>query len=219
MLASELCSNLKIRLYAERKERLNCPKLVQSRRLRKRHRSHDPVIVITAFRLRLARESKHSSGWILMCARRTNRRSDTTDDATAHSRLLTALDRMTTTSMRPGGAILFRQGENPGGVFILRKGRVRLLLHTSDGQHTYRIVGPGHVLGLPATITDQPYSLTAKALEECELAVVDGKRVMNLLRHRNDLTLDVVAILAEEVRRVRNRTRMLMSAPSSGSLQ
>jgi len=88
----------------------------------------------------------------------------------------------------------------------VRKGRVRLTLHGANEELTDRIVGPGHILGLPATLSDQPYSLTAETMEDSEFAVVDRKRLITLLRRRNDLSLQVVDILADEVRRMRKQS-------------
>jgi len=89
---------------------------------------------------------------------------------------------------------------------------VRLTLNCADGQLTYRTVGLGHILGLPATLSDQPYSLTAETVEDSEFAVVDRKRLITLLRRRNDLFLQVVDILADEVRRMRKQLGALASA-------
>jgi CRP-like cAMP-binding protein len=140
--------------------------------------------------------------------------NDLTDTPRARSKLIAALTPMAIRCFFARGAVLFRQGRKPGSLFIISKGKVRLSFHASDGQHTHRIAGPGHVLGLPATIANQPYSLTATTLEPCELAVIDGMRVRTLLRHRNDLTLWVLDILAEEVRRVRKQGSALLRMSS-----
>jgi CRP/FNR family cyclic AMP-dependent transcriptional regulator len=131
---------------------------------------------------------------------------------TAHERFIAALEHMATSCTLARGTILFRQGQNPDGVFIVRKGSVRLLFQSHNRRHTYRIVGQGHVLGLPAIVTGNSYSLTAEALKECELALINGKHVMNLLRHRHDLMLYVVANLAEEVSRIQARTKVLVTS-------
>jgi len=48
---------------------------------------------------------------------------------------------------------------------------------------------------------DQPYSLTAETVEDSEFALVDRRSLMHLLDHRNDLLVQMVDILADEVRR------------------
>lgn len=59
---------------------------------------------------------------------------------------------------------------------------------------------------------DQPYSLTAETVEDSEFALVDRRSLMHLLDHRNDLLVQVVAILADEVRRMRKRAGALAKA-------
>jgi CRP/FNR family transcriptional regulator, cyclic AMP receptor protein len=123
--------------------------------------------------------------------------------------LASALERMGIMVVSPRGTVLFRPGQQPNGVFVVRKGRVRLSLHCADGQLTYRTVGPGYILGLPATVSDQPYSLTAETVEDSEFASVDRKRVLSLLRRRSGLSFQVVTILADEVRRMRKQAGTL----------
>lgn len=137
--------------------------------------------------------------------------NDLTDTPRARSKLIAALTPMAIRCFFARGAVLFRQGRKPGSLFIISKGKVRLSFHASDGQHTHRIAGPGHVLGLPATVANQPYGLTATAEGQCELLAIDGKRVRSLLHDRNDLTLHALAILAEEVRRVRRQASALLT--------
>lgn len=91
------------------------------------------------------------------------------------------------------------------------------LIKSRNGRHPYRIAGPGQVLGLPATGAAQPYTSTVQALGECELAVINGKRLMNLLRRRLDLMLYIVTTLEGEVSRVRARSKVLTVTSLSNS--
>ncbi len=140
----------------------------------------------------------------------SSRTSDQPIEAELYSGLASALRDRGGTVTRPRGAFLFRQGEQPRGVFVVRKGKVRLLLCCRDSHlFAHRTVGPGHILGLPATVSDRPYSLAAQAIENCELAMVDRTHVMDLLHSRIDLALQVVSILADEVRGMRKEAGAL----------
>ena len=72
---------------------------------------------------------------------------------------------------RQAGALLFNQGDEVTGIYILNKGRARLTFRSPDGKiHLEEIVGRGGLLGLPAAISGTPYSLTAEVLSDAELA-------------------------------------------------
>lgn len=103
--------------------------------------------------------------------------------ADAVCQLAGALDAIASSHSCGPGAVLFRQGQPGDGVFVLRRGKVRLSASSHDGARLpYRTVGPGYVLGLPALFSGQPYSPTAEALEECVFGFVDRERALLLMR-------------------------------------
>ena len=58
------------------------------------------------------------------------------------------------------------EGVNPREAFVIRNGQVKLTLN--GGAHLYptRLVGSGNVIGLPAAVSGESYSLTARGDEE-----------------------------------------------------
>jgi CRP-like cAMP-binding protein len=124
--------------------------------------------------------------------------------ADAIRELARALDAIASSHSCPAGGILFQQGQRGEGVLVMRRGQVRLsACSDGDDRLTYRTVGPGYVLGLPALFTGQPYSLTAEALEECVFGFVDRERALELVRQRQDLCFQAADLLAREVRALR----------------
>lgn len=129
-----------------------------------------------------------------------------TDEAFyAHSDLQKALERIATTVTRKKGTVLFRQGQEAKGLFLVQAGKAELTLRaTSDGTVLPRMVGPGSVLGLPANICGKPYSLTAKTIENCTLGFVERKKVVKLLRNDGHLCLHAVEIIGRELTTLRH---------------
>lgn len=109
------------------------------------------------------------------------------------------------------GSTVFRQGEEVRGVYLVKSGRVRLSL-VDRGVVSDRFAGPGSVLGLPATMTGNTYSLTAQALEPCAVLFVPRDTVLSLLRHRPEFCFEVVEILAQEVGHMRRDTAAALSS-------
>ena len=129
-----------------------------------------------------------------------------------YSALWAALEEVSTRIAVPKGEVLFQQGEAGRGVFLLREGRVKLSLHAAGRKKVpYRIVGPGSILGFPATLSNAPYSLTAENLADCELGFAPADDVINLLSKRSDLCFQAVEIVAHEVRKLRRRQAALLS--------
>jgi CRP-like cAMP-binding protein len=96
--------------------------------------------------------------------------------------------------------ILFRQGDEPDGVYILRKGTATLT-SKSDGDAILKVqAGPGSLLGVPAVVGAKPYSLTAEAMEGAEISVLSCEDFVHLMHTEPSLAFRVLQVLAEEVR-------------------
>ena len=96
--------------------------------------------------------------------------------------------------------VLFREGDEPTGVFILRKGTARLTSRSQGAAMLSIRAGAGSLLGLPAVIGTKPYTLTAEALEGAELSMLTCEDFVNLMNTQPSLSFRVLQVLAEEVR-------------------
>jgi CRP-like cAMP-binding protein len=67
-----------------------------------------------------------------------------------------------------------------------------------------RIVGAGSVIGLPATFSGEPYSLTAEAARDCQLEFIPRRKLLELLRRKPDVGYQIVRILSEEISEMRH---------------
>src|ERR1700736_4553143 len=76
--------------------------------------------------------------------------------------LADALELEAVTTTYPTGAVLFAEGQSPRGVFIVRRGRVKLSISGSDGRTLIlRIVEAGCPLGVAAVISGRQYEANA----------------------------------------------------------
>jgi CRP/FNR family transcriptional regulator, cyclic AMP receptor protein len=105
---------------------------------------------------------------------------------------------ITSASSYPKGAALFVEGQMPRGVFILCSGRVKLSTTSADGKTLIvRIADPGEVLGLPATVTEKPYELTAEVIEPTQANFIPRQEFLNFLREHGEVGLRVAQQLGE----------------------
>ena len=122
----------------------------------------------------------------------------------ASQELIDALEQRSTPVSCDRDRILFRQGEDPIGIYIVKSGQVRLSMQSASGQLIFNIQsGPGSVLGLPGLIGSQPYSLTAIAQKGSEVGFVAGEEFHQLMASQPLLSIKVLEVLAAEVRTAR----------------
>lgn len=101
------------------------------------------------------------------------------------------------------GTLLFRAGQPGKGAFVIRNGRVRMSLGNNPHLYSSRTLGPGIVIGLPATFSGEPYSLTAEAESDCHLDFIPRAKLLNLLRSNPTVGFQIVRVLSEEIFQMR----------------
>jgi CRP/FNR family cyclic AMP-dependent transcriptional regulator len=76
------------------------------------------------------------------------------------------LNEIKSTAVYPKGTMLFIEGQQPRGVFVLCAGKVKLSTSSREGKTIItKICEPGDVLGLNAVISNRPYEVTAEMME------------------------------------------------------
>ncbi len=110
---------------------------------------------------------------------------------------LEGLDRISSSATYPKGALLFVEGQDSRGVFVICNGRVKLSANSTDGKSLIlRIADPGEVVGLPGTISGKPYEVTAEALEPIQANFITRDLFLQFLREYGEVTLRVAEILS-----------------------
>lgn len=100
--------------------------------------------------------------------------------------------------------VLFRQGDAPVGLYILRRGGATLAMESPDGRSVFTMPAvAGSLLGLPGTVGNQPYSLTATAHAGAEVDFIPRDEVMTLMHTNPAISLNILKVLAAEVRSAR----------------
>jgi CRP-like cAMP-binding protein len=104
---------------------------------------------------------------------------------------------------RPRNTVLFQQGDSPVGVYVVRKGTVRMSVKAGDSEVLMRVAHAGSVLGLPGVLGNKPYSLTAITVQPTELGFVPADTLVQAIRTNPVLGLQVLQLLSEDVRAAR----------------
>jgi CRP-like cAMP-binding protein len=102
------------------------------------------------------------------------------------------------------GRKLFMQGEACNGLYILESGEAAQVLNAASGRTVYCIhTGSGSLLGLPATVGNEPYSMTAMVKKGSKVRFVTRYDFEKLVEAEPQLYPGVMQLLAAEVRSAR----------------
>lgn len=101
------------------------------------------------------------------------------------------------------GQILFSQGEPSDHLFIVRTGRVRVLVSSAQGEDlVLAVLEAGDSFGEVTVLSDEPRSASVDALEPSELTAVPAAEIRAVLLENPAVLLAVAARLADTVRRI-----------------
>lgn len=124
-----------------------------------------------------------------------------------------AFDTIKCSSVYPKGSILFVEGRAPRGVFLVCSGRVRLSVCSGEGKSlTVRTAGPGDMLGVSATLRDEPYEVTAETLLPSQIVFVGRKEFLRFLRRHQDACVQVIHLLSGYLHTAYDQYRVLGKA-------
>jgi CRP/FNR family cyclic AMP-dependent transcriptional regulator len=109
-----------------------------------------------------------------------------------------ALEAIKSTAAYPKGALLFVEGQNSRGVFVLCHGRAKLSTSSADGKTIIlKIAEPGEILGLSATVSGKAYEVTAELMEPSQANFITRQDFLNFLRDHGDASLRVAEQLSQ----------------------
>jgi len=110
---------------------------------------------------------------------------------------LERLDAISSAATYPRGGVLFVEGQEPRGVFIVCNGRVKMVGAAASGKTViFRIAEAGEIIGLPSTLSAKPYELTAEALEPTQVNFIRRDDFLAFLRGHGDTALRIAEMLS-----------------------
>jgi CRP/FNR family transcriptional regulator, cyclic AMP receptor protein len=121
-----------------------------------------------------------------------------------------ALDAVKFTGLYPKGSLLFVEGEEPRGIFILCSGRAKLTTSSTEGKTLIvKIAEPGEVLGASATILGKPYEVSAETIEPSQLNFVKRDDFLKYLNTHAEACLHTAQQLSEKYHSAQREIRSL----------
>lgn len=101
------------------------------------------------------------------------------------------------------GETIYRQGEVPRGIYVVKTGLVGLTLvgSSSGREHLLRFFRHDHFFGHRALFSDEGYHGTTIALEPTELSLIPRDAILAALAQQPSALREIVKTLARELRR------------------
>jgi len=110
---------------------------------------------------------------------------------------LKKLNEIKSTAVYPKSAILFIEGQQPRGVFVLCAGKAKLSTTSSEGKTLItKISSGGDVLGLNAAISNCPYEVTAEMIEPGQANFIPRDALLQFLKEHGEVALRVAEQLS-----------------------
>ncbi|MBZ5647442.1 MAG: Crp/Fnr family transcriptional regulator [Acidobacteriia bacterium] len=97
----------------------------------------------------------------------------------------------------PARTVVFVEGQAPPGVFILRRGQVKLSLRDFDGETLIlKVAHPGEVLALSDAVSGKNCQLRAETLGPCEIDFVEREHFLHFVQAHEEICLLVAMELS-----------------------
>ena len=116
----------------------------------------------------------------------------------------------------PRGVVIYAEGEQPRGVYIICSGQVRLTAGSSSGGEVIvRVAERGEILGLSNTMSREPHRLRAETLSACQIGFISRLPFLQFLRAHPDASLRVAEHLSMELHKAWEQVELVALAPST----
>jgi len=109
------------------------------------------------------------------------------------------LNDITSSAVYPRSAMLFMEGQQGRGVFVLCSGKAKLSTTSRDGKTIItKISEHGDVLGLSATVSGHPYEVTAEMIEPGQANFIAAEALLQFLHDCGEVAVRVAQQLSHD---------------------
>lgn len=108
----------------------------------------------------------------------------------------------------PAGSILFAEGEQPRGIYMLCHGRAKLTVGSSEGKTLVtRMADAGELLGLSSVLARQPHRATVETTEPCQVKFMRAEDFLKFIAEHGDACFRSSEQLSHECHAIADQLR------------
>ncbi|MGI9318726.1 MAG: Crp/Fnr family transcriptional regulator [bacterium] len=101
----------------------------------------------------------------------------------------------------PKGALLFSQGDDSDGLFIIKKGRAKVFISDEHGKEMMiAVLGPGEVVGEIASLDGQVRTASVTILEPAKVLQIAQNDFRSFLAENHELAFEIIQVLTKRIR-------------------
>ena len=108
----------------------------------------------------------------------------------------------------PAGRVMFREGEEPAGVYLIHSGQVDLSFASKPLLSAHE----GELLGLTSVMSSRPHDSTAVTRTPCTAGFVEKNQFLRLLEEKPQLWLAVLRLISTNINQCWDCMRSLAAA-------
>jgi len=110
----------------------------------------------------------------------------------------------------PKNTIIFSKGDESDSVYLVRRGRVKVLIEDEQGKEiVLSTMGPGEYFGEMAAVDGSPRSATVMTREQTELLMIHRNDFRNLLSSHPDMVFNLLKVLVDRIRKADEKIERL----------
>jgi CRP/FNR family transcriptional regulator len=99
------------------------------------------------------------------------------------------------------GEIIFSEGDEGNGFFVISNGRVKVFKVSTEGkEQILHIFGPGHPFGEVPVFAGQKFPANAQAIEKTRVLFFLRSSIVNLISANPSLALNMLAVMSKKLR-------------------
>lgn len=101
----------------------------------------------------------------------------------------------------PKGALLFSQGDESDGLFILKSGRAKVFISDENGKEmVIAVLGPGEVVGEIASLDGEVRTASVVAMEPSTVLRIAQGDFKSFLKENHELAFEIIQVLTRRIR-------------------
>lgn len=113
---------------------------------------------------------------------------------------LSEVDRDKSSFLMKRGEVIFNEGNNPHGIYCIKKGKVKLFKTGNEGKdQIIRFAKDGDVIGYRALLSGEKYSSTASCLEETEICFIPKTSLLTMFTGHSCLAMNLMKVACHEL--------------------
>jgi CRP-like cAMP-binding protein len=120
--------------------------------------------------------------------------------------LLAALEPLSEPVATLRNQVVVQQRAECRGIYIVQSGLARVSILADDGREIFkRLLGPGCVIGLPATLCTTAYTFSAHCQGDCTFKFIRASAFLEFMRTQPLLGMEIVRLMGQELTEMNQR--------------